>query len=267
MSLETLPPPAPGLDDDAEGEGLDLGALRDYLALLLLAIRKHLVIATATAIVIFSLVVFVATGMPRTYNVSTTILIQGDRHLGPLATGHFEPENATKGVTEMVLRRDNLIAIIRETNLIARWKETRSPLQSLKDRVYAALGRQLSDEEFADALVYTLERRILAYSGEQTVTIEVNWHDPFDAYRIAAAAQQNFLEARQLAETSAITDSISILESHLAEAGQETERVLSVARDVRRARKTAAPQTPAASPSPVAAPPDPELIRARAQLE
>jgi hypothetical protein len=49
------------------------------------------------------------------------------------------------------------------------------------------------------------------------VTIAILWPDAIMAYRLVEAAQQNFLEARHAAETSAIAESIAILEQNLAD--------------------------------------------------
>jgi hypothetical protein len=118
--------------------------------------------------------------------------------------------------------------------------------------------------------------------GDGTVTIELFWPDAEMGYRVIERAQQAFLEARQVAETSAITESITILERYSAalhsdvnrtltelDRAQATEKGPQVARTRSVARRQATVATPdlAVTDGGVdALAPDPEVMRLKNQL-
>jgi uncharacterized protein involved in exopolysaccharide biosynthesis len=54
-------------------------------------------------------------------------------------------------------------------------------------------------------------------ANDGTVTIGVDWTDPQSAYRIAETAQQNFFDQRHASEVAMISESVAILEGHVAE--------------------------------------------------
>lgn len=242
--------PARAQPEGPEEDGqFDFGAVRDYASFGARCLRRHALVALGVAMAIIGAALVLVRVLPRTYHVETTVLVQGDTVLVPLATGRQDDATTTQGVADLLLGRENLISIIRQTNLVERWKLTRSPLHRLKDAIYAPFRRPFADEEMVDALIYLLEKQLVAWNDDRKVTIEVVWNDPGDAYRIIAAAQQNFLESRQLAETSAITDTIAILESHLAVSRTQVETALANAR-ASRPREAARPEAKAPDASP-----------------
>ncbi len=102
-----------------------------------------------------------------------------------------------------------------------------------------------TDEEKLDAMVGTLEKRLRVETGQQTVNISVDWPDPQAAYLIVETAQQNFLETRHVAEMTAISEALSILESHAAEEQKNVEDALRELERVRELRrKGGTPQQP-----------------------
>jgi uncharacterized protein involved in exopolysaccharide biosynthesis len=256
-------------DGDAEESGFDLGVVVDYASFVLRSLRRHVLATLFIAVLGVAGTLQVVKALPRIYRVSTTVLVTGDSLVAPLTTGVADRVTTTKGVPELVLKRENLISLIRQANLVERWKATRDPIRRIKDKVFALFRRAgpVNDDELVDGLVFTLERSLSVVTDDRTVTIEVSWRDPDAAYQIAAAAQQNFLEARLLAETSAITDSITILESHLATARQQVEAALANAQASRtkQARQADKPIVP--TPTENRATRSPEAIAESVRLQ
>jgi hypothetical protein len=91
------------------------------------------------------------------------------------------------------------------------------------------LGRRpMSETDKLDMLVGTLESSLTVdtradWGGEGTVNIALEWPDPRMAYRLVNAAQQSFIEARHLSETSAISESMAILLARAASMRDEIE--------------------------------------------
>jgi hypothetical protein len=144
-----------------------------------------------------------------------------------------------------VLRRDNLISLITQTDLLREWERTRAPVLKLKDWLMALVMRHdPTPDEKLDALVGTLENRMVVEAGpvgDGTVTIELRWPDAEMAYRLVEAAQQAFLEARQVAETAAIGESIAILERYSASLHEDINRTLAELNRTQATRRSSAP--------------------------
>ena len=101
-------------------------------------------------------------------------------------------------------------------------------LQGLADRHGHRLS-SLRPEDKLDALVWRLETYMIVNAGpvgDGTVTIELYWPDGEMAYRLVERARQAFLDARQEAETSAISESITILEGYSRTLRDKVDRTL-----------------------------------------
>jgi hypothetical protein len=158
--------------------------------------------------------------MPRTYHVESKILAQRNQVIAALGNpNRTVPRDAdapTRAASETVLRRDNLISLIKQTGLIDQWTATRAPAHRLKDWAMALVRGEPTEEDRLDALVGLLEKWLRVTTGEGTVTIQIEWPNDEMAFRLVEAAQQNFLEARHVSEISTISEAISILEGHAA---------------------------------------------------
>ena len=228
-------PAAPDVSSDDDSEGMvDAGQLADYGAFVLHAIDRHRLLAGACFAVVLSLIVGGTLLLPKTYYVDVKLFAQRNAVMTALSNpGRAVPWDAdapTRAAAETVLRRDNLISLITQTGLIEHWDRTRAPIIRLKDWVQLTLLRhQPTPDEKLDKLVSRLERQMIVTAGpvgDGTVSIELYWPDAEMAYRLVEKAQQAFLEARQVAETTAITESIAILERYSASLHDNISRTL-----------------------------------------
>ena len=222
---------APDGRPDADVEKLiDFQQLSDYAGFVLRAVWRHKWIATGTFLLTLGATVAAALLWPKTYHASAALLAQRTDTMVELSTGRGvspQADGPARGAASTVLRHDNLIALIKQTNLVSEWDRTRAPILKAKDAAYKLFRRRdnTADEKF-DALEGLLEQRIVVGVGtEGTVTFDVDWPEPRLAYEIAETALQNFLEARQVAETSAIAESISILERYVASLQTEVDAI------------------------------------------
>jgi hypothetical protein len=211
-------------ESSEEGELVNVRQVAYYALFAVGAIRRHKILAAAIFVLVFAITAAFAAALPRTYFVETKLLAQRNAVMTALSNpGRAVPWDAdapTRAAAETVLRRDNLIAIVEQTNLMQEWNRTRMPILKVKD----ALGnfwrrRKLTGEEQLDQLVTLLEARMVVVAGpvgDGTVTISLLWPDAEMAYKLVESAQQMFLDARQKAETAAINESIGILERYSA---------------------------------------------------
>jgi uncharacterized protein involved in exopolysaccharide biosynthesis len=249
---------------------IDFGLIFDYLGFVFGSLRRRKWIAMATFAVTIALTGVLLWLWPRTYHVQAKLLSQRGDVMAAISNpgrARAEGDTPTRAAAETVLRRDNLVALVKQTNLIEEWERTRSPLLRAKDAFYTrVLKRNPTNDERLDALVGLLEVRIAVAVGmEGTVAIDIDWPDARLAYELVEAALQNFLETRQVAETSAISGSISILERYATSLEAEIAQTIAEVQSEQAARRPQASsierpriaQAAPPKPTPAPAPPAP----------
>lgn len=194
--------------------------------------RRRLAISLFAAVMLF--VSLTALLMERHYRVETKFLASLNMVMPALGNPKRAVPNQsdapTRQAADAVLKRENLLQIIRETNLLSTFGRTRPPVGRASDFVVRMIKGPMSDSDRVNAMVGLLEKRIWIDAKEGAVTIGIDWMDPVAAYRIVQAAQQNFFEQRHASQLAMIGESIGILEGHAATAEQAIEAAL---RDVR----------------------------------
>jgi uncharacterized protein involved in exopolysaccharide biosynthesis len=255
------PPP-----DPAAADLFDWQLVRGYALLVLRAPRRHPRLAAGSLLGCTLAAVLALVLLPKTFHTETTILAERNLVMAALGNpGRAIPHDAdapTRAAAETILRHDNLIALVNQTDLVKSWDETRAPLSRAKDSLLRLLHRPLTEDQKIDALVYTLERRFKITADDRTVTIAIDWPDRQMAYKLVESAQQNFFETRHAAEISTIAEAISILEGHAANVRERIERSLE---DLHRSKGSGsggggAARTPAAKAARPAPPPrEPEI--------
>ncbi|MEO6238914.1 MAG: hypothetical protein ABIQ52_18110 [Vicinamibacterales bacterium] len=264
--------------------------LFDYAGFVARSVRRNKLLAITTVALVMGMTTAAALLLPKSYHVETKLLAQRNAVMAALSNpGRAVPWDAdapTRAAAETVLRRDNLIALIKQTDLMAEWQRTRPAVLRLKDWIIkTATGTPPTAEDRLDAMVGLLEARMIVNAGpvgDGTVTIELTWPNADMAYRLVEGAQQAFLEARQAAETAAIGESIGILERYSGSLHDDINRTLA---ELQRTQAATAAATPrprlfarAPSPAPAFASPqaasraedslasDPELNRMKTSL-
>jgi hypothetical protein len=223
---------APANDED-EG-GLDPRQLVDWVYYALRAARRRVWLVLASAALFGAAAALLAWAIPYRYYVETRLLTQrpdvNTVLSGPGRSVASDAAAATQGIADSVHRRDNLLALIGQTGLVRNWRETRSPVGRLRDRLM--FGHPPDDKDLADLLVGILEKELLAWAKDGAVSIAVTWSDPDMAERIVDTALQNFLETRHVNEMAILGESISLLEQRQTEARQGLDHAIAAARAV-----------------------------------
>lgn len=220
-------------EPDAE-KLIDFRQVADYAGFVVRSLGRHKAFAVGTFLAVVVVAALVAVFLPRTYFVEVTLLAQRNAVMAALSNpGRAVPWDAdapTRAAAETVLRRDNLISLITQTDAINEWDRRRPVLVRLKDwATEKVTGYQLTPEDKLDLLIWRLETYMFVDAGpvgDGTVTIQLYWPDAEMAYRIVERARLSFLEARQAAETSAISESIQILEGYSQTLHDKVNRTL-----------------------------------------
>lgn len=213
--LESALPPRPSaLAGDAPL--VDVTLLRDYLSFVGQSLRRHRLGAAVTMAATLSLVGAALVSWPRTYQIDGRLLVQStslvSSLVNPDGVTRREGPGPTLAAQEIVKSRDNLLGMMKTTNLLAEWERTRTPLFRLKDRMMALAGAP-TEEQRLDAMAGLLEARLdVGANDEGTVSFVLRWPDPEMGRQLVDAAMRSFLEHRRVTETAAITDSIAILD-------------------------------------------------------
>ncbi len=159
--------------------------------------------------------------LPRTYRTDSRIMASRNLVMPALNNpGRAIPLDAdapTKGAATTIMRRESLIALVKQTNLVKRWAESRPFVLRVKDAVTSVFSGPADEDALVEALVLLLEKRLKVTTDDGIITIQVDWQDAATAHLLVSTAQQDFLETRHALEVSTIAEAISILEGHAAE--------------------------------------------------
>jgi len=228
-SADRVEPSTIGSSQEEEAQLVDLGPLWDVLRVVLGALQRRPRPAAAGFVLGAAAVAGLVAMFPRTYHTETRILAQ--RNLVMPALGNprravpIDSDTPTRAVSETILTRENLLALISDLKLQERWQAEQAPIQRLKELVVDAI-RPRTEAERLDALVGILEQRLHVTTDESSVTIGIDWQNPHTAYDVVRLAQDNFLEARHATEVSTIDETISILDRHASDARATMEQAI-----------------------------------------
>jgi len=255
-----------------EADLFDYPVISDYVGFVLRSAMRHKIWFAISFLAVLGLSVGLLQVLPKQYQVQATILAQPSPMIGTLSNPFVNRggDAPARSAREVVMRRDNLIALLKQTSFVETHLATRSPIAEARDWVLQKLGRTLTpdklDEVFADALGAKLW---VVVGQEGTVTIAFVWSNPDLAYQIVEAAVQSYLEARHTLEINIIGESIAILEEHDASVRKESEALtkqLSVKEREHRRRVTSKPPVAAGTRARPQVSADDDLPRLEARL-
>jgi uncharacterized protein involved in exopolysaccharide biosynthesis len=257
-----MPPHQPdtAARDDDEGGGIDFDRVREIVGFFVRAPRRRPRIATLTLVVGLAVVSALAAFLPRTYTVDIRFLAQRNVMLPALGNpGRSIPQeagNLTHGVADTIMRRDNMVELAREVDLLERWKATRPSVLRLKDKLVAMIAGATSDEDRLRGLIAVLEQRLTVTADDSSVTISLDWTDRQMAFDMVSALGQNFVEARYDSEVAVINEAIEILNQRAKEQGTDVDTALAELVKLEADRRAqngtiTAPPAPPPTPAPV----------------
>jgi uncharacterized protein involved in exopolysaccharide biosynthesis len=207
----------PGYEGDGAPEPTPGPTLPDWGRLVLGAVWRRKALAAAVFLLgVTASAVYYWLKTPL-YHVETKILAQRQQTLPSIVRPGGPDEAPTRTAYELVHRRENLINLVKQTNLFV--GPSKAPSTSWLERI-------ASDEDPLNALVLKLDRLLVVTTVEGVITIEIDWPDAQQAYHLLQAAQENFLEARHLQEITVIDDVISLLRGRAATLAADLQKVI-----------------------------------------
>jgi hypothetical protein len=268
MSLPRIRPFRVAPQSPEDRDLFDYRAIGDHIGYVFHSARRHKVVFAACFVIVLGLATALAAVMPLQYEVRASLLAIRNPIMDAMSnpTLNREWDAPARAAREVVTRRDNLVALCRETNFVKRHMAGRSPLGAARDWLRRTLGRPQTEEQMEEGVVDGIENRLwVNVASEGTVTIGMVWSNPQLAFDYVEAALQSFLKARHVAEISTVRETISILETHdariqkdaidLAVRLEEKQRALRGSRPV--VRRIVPAPAPAPAPALALAPPGP----------
>ena len=214
MRTESRPhPDVPPVAEERDFQAV----LGHVIAFVLRSAARHKLLFLACFLIVMSATTVLLRIMPRQYQVDATILAVRNPIMGTFAnpTINREWDIPLRAAREVVMRRENLVALCKQTNFVQRRLATRSPIGNARSRILALLGRRPPNEdELLQGIVDGIENDLLVFVGQEgTVTISFVSSDPQLAYDFVEAAIQSFLDARHNVEINTVRETIGILEA------------------------------------------------------
>ncbi len=215
--------------DPDEFQLVDVKQLKQWVQFVVHSVRRRKWAALGVWALVVAVTVAVLAILPRTYQVDAQLLTQRHTVMPALGNpGRTVPTEAnvpTRAAAETVLGHDNLLSLMKQTDLLNHWERSRTPILRFKDWVVSSVTNP-SEEDRVNAMVGFLENRFHITTAESTITIGIDWPEPQMAYTLVDNALQNFLEQRHSAEVSSIAETISILESHATELKEQIDTAI-----------------------------------------
>jgi uncharacterized protein involved in exopolysaccharide biosynthesis len=224
---------------------LDLGLARDWAMFALRAPGRHKLLALACFLAIVSAAAAALEVLPKRYQVRATVLAQPN----PLFIDIAQSVGLTQAAREIILRRDNVLAMLKQTKFVERHEATRAPAARFKAWVFERLlGPRSREQRLEDAADAVEERLWVGIGGTGTLDFSFEWSNAELAYDVVQAAIQSFIESRYAAEVSSIAETIAILEEHSTrlnhDIGVKTKDVQALERELRPTRRPAVVRRP-----------------------
>jgi uncharacterized protein involved in exopolysaccharide biosynthesis len=194
--------------------------LQSYTAFVKRALKHRWPWTVALFLVGMIITVLISRYYPRTYTCETVLMGEGNKVL----EGHEGPISLA-GADSLIVRHDNLEALIKSTDLARKRDERRPPILKLKDRVIAWAFGPIPKDQMTDILIGTLETRLMVEVRGNILSVAVDWNDGETAAELAEAARESFVKSRHTAEISAFQEKMGILEGHAANIRKEIEEL------------------------------------------
>ena len=219
------PKPSPPTVEVVE-EGPSINPM-DLVRFVGLAARRNPFTCFTVCLLTLALGLAIVSAIPRKYESTSKIYVSNTGLItSQLTSGHrsIGDEAALKDLFESVYSHDNLVALVRDAELVENWPKTRNWAQRLVDRARAALRGPTSRRDLEEIIISTLERMIdVRTEDSASIRFRASWLDAASAQKLTMLVQENYIAAKKVEELSAITRATTVLEDELKRADEAFE--------------------------------------------
>lgn len=212
MPKEELLQPSPDAGGAGEGAPVARPSPLDWALYILGAVRRRWLVTIGVFLLgVAACLAYYALKTPL-YRVDARILVQRQQAASSVLRSVGGADEApVRSAWEIVHKRENLLAIIKETKLFTEEAGDTSPKLGILDRQPQRGRTASSSSDPLEALIFRLDQSLTVATGDGTIDIVIEWADPDQAYALVEAAVHNYLEARRREEVVAIDEIISLL--------------------------------------------------------
>jgi uncharacterized protein involved in exopolysaccharide biosynthesis len=235
--------------DEDEASGLDLERVKELLGFAARSPRRHKGLSIGLFCAGVGVTAALVVLLPRAYTTEVKLLAQKNLVVpsigNPNRSMPFDPDNAQRSIADVVSERANVVALVKDVDLVDRWDAERPPVLRAKDAVFSAIFGKPSEDDKLRALLAVVEQKVVVAADDTSVTITVEWAEPQMAYELASTVQKNFLDAKYDVSVGMISGAIATLEKHVA---TENDNIGIALADLRAAEAQGGPAPAAAGP-------------------
>lgn len=230
--------PPPDLSDiigDEYGEPASATSLADWASFAMGSLRRRWILSMAVFLAgMATTIAYFAWSRPM-YEVETRILAQRQLAVPSAVRSAGSGDPPTRTAEDLILRRENLVDLIKRAGLMDGLEGPREEPSALDRALFKlGLGPEPANVDPLGAMVDRLHKALQVKTSDDVIRISIKWRDPIQAYQIVEGSLQNFLEARQTQEITAIDEAIALLQSRLAGLRGQLDREESRRDDSRR---------------------------------
>ena len=233
----TIHPMADAGDD--EEEAVKGPTPQEILSFLAAAARRRRKLGVVAFLLVSFLGIAFSIVKPPSYVSDVTIAaLTNGNAMRKAATGaENNNESLIKGAATQILNDENLVALLKDAEIVQRWDAERTPLFRLKDKIMERLVGKASPEDFERGLVGMLRPRLtVTTTGEDTINIRAEWPTRDGAYRIVTAAQARFMNTQKASAVSMVGEGVTILQTYVQQQGTEVAKALAELEELKRAK-------------------------------
>jgi hypothetical protein len=163
--------------------------------------------------------------IPHQYQVEAVVLAQRSAEMAAVSNPNVNRDwdAPTRAAREVVIRRDNLVALAQRTHLADRYLANRAPAVRARDWLVERITHKPRDRaRLEEGLVDTLAERLwISATPEGAISITFQWPDRELAQQIVQEALQTFLDERYASEIKSIGEASAVLRAHGATLQQQ----------------------------------------------
>lgn len=257
MTTGDLPRAPPSAET---GELVDWRLLLAYVGYVLRSPGRHKLLAAACFLAVLAATAGAYKVLPKRWEVRASVLAQPN----PLSLEFDKYDAPTRAAREIVLRRDNVVSLVVETDFVARHERARAPAARAKAWLFERLrGPRTPQQQVEDAADAVEDRLSVGVSNSGTVDFTFEWADRDLAFDVVEAAIQSFLEARYASDVSRLGETIALLEEHASRVNQEVSAKTKEVEALERELRPQGPRRVAVARGPVR---DEDLLKLEARL-
>jgi uncharacterized protein involved in exopolysaccharide biosynthesis len=231
-------------EGEADQETSRRVTVKAFAAIARRAVGRHRAVFAGILLGGVALLILYFAAQTPLYRVQTRLLAQRQQAVPSIVRSSVPNEVPTRAASEVILRRENIVALIKHAGLL---DGTQAPapdgfVRSLRRALRRITSPATSDDDPMNALALRVSKALMVETGEGTITISIDWPNPQQAYALVEGALQNFLEARQLQEITAIDDAITLLQGRVATLRDELDVALATSASFRNQSVDASPR-------------------------